>query len=885
MTGIPRPPRLPLAILDAFLPEESREVVVGDLVEAYYDLARTHPVRARWRVWREALGAVVSLQLVPSRIPAFTPYTTESRVQTFVADLRHAVRVLARARGFTLLCILTLGVAIGSTTAIFSVVNPILIRRLPYPHPDRLVTAYERGTDGSRGERMGWATFMDLRERSRSIETAALIGGWDATIFGDRDAERVVGERVTWEYFKTLGVRPMLGRDFLAEDDTPDKSSVVILSYGLWQRRFGGDSSVLGRTLDINGLKRTVIGVMPASFENVTQPDAAIWRPLGYVRGGDSACRTCRHLANVARLKPGVSVTQAAREFDVIMGQLAAEYPKEYAVGAGGALGLQERVTHAARPILLTLFGAELLVLLIAAANVANLQLARATRRQEEFAVRMALGAGRVRLVQQLGAEGLVLAIAGGIAGIAIAAVLLPALASRLPLNLPRADAIRLDWTTLVFTMLIALVVGVSIGLVPAMQAGNSKLFDALRAGRRTIGAASRRARAAFVVSEMALALMLVTGATLLARSLTRLLEVNPGFDASHLVIMPVRAAGAAYQEPGTTLQNHDRVRDAVAAVPGVTSVALSTEIPLTANVDRFGIAAQDKPLANPELSPDADRYTISADFMRTMRIPILRGRDFSPAETRDSSLHVAIVSADLARKIWGSEEAVGKLIRLGGPTRPWWRVIGVAGNVRHMGLDEAVSQQVYVPERQWWNEESDMMLVARTRGDPSQVANAVREAVRSVDPRQAIATPSTMDDVVERSTSQRRVALLFFAFFSAIALLLAMGGVYGVMAAAVTERTREFGVRAALGASPSGILGLVLRDGFWLAVIGLAVGLAGALTLARYLGSLLYAVDPHDPLMLGVAGAVVLATSLLGCVLPAGRAARVDPMTALRGD
>jgi len=886
MTQAPKPPlRLPLAILEAVLPEESREVVIGDLVEAYLELAASHPMRARWWLWREALAAAVSLQLLPSRIPAFTPYTMESRMQTFIGDLRHAVRVLARARGFTALCVLTLGIAIGATTAIFSVVNPVLIRRLPFSHPDRLVTMYERGANGSRGDRVGWETFMDLRQRSRSIESGALIGNWDATLFGERDAERVTGERVTWEYFKTLGVHPMLGRDFIAEDDTPEKSNVAILGYGLWRRRYGSDSTILGRAIDINGVKRTVIGVMPASFDNVIQADVEIWRPLGYVRGGGSSCRTCRHLANIVRLKPGVGVEQASSEFNVIMGQLAAAYPKEYELGAGGALGLQERVTHSARPILLTLFGAVLLVLLIAAANVANLQLARASRRQEEFAVRMALGAGRSRLARQLGAEGLVLAVAGAVLGIALAAALLPALTAHLPENLPRVQSIRLDWTTLAFTMVMALAVGVGVGLVPAVQLGGAGLFDALRAGRRAVGVASRRTRAAFVVSEMALALILVTGATLLARSLARLLDVRPGFDPSHLVIMPVRASGVAYQAPGTTMQNHDRVRDAVAAVPGVVGVGLSTEIPLTANMDRYGVRAQDKPLSNPELAPYADRYTVGGDFIRTMGIPILRGRDFSPAETRDSSVHVAIVSADLAGKIWPGEDAVGKLIQLGGPTRPWWRVIGVAGNVRHMGLDESVSQQVYVPEREWWNEESDMMLAVRTTGDPKRVLNAVRDAVRAVDPRQAIATPSTMDDIVERSTAQRRVALLFFGFFSAIALLLAMGGVYGVMAGAVTERTREFGVRAALGASPSGILGLVLRDGFMLALVGLAVGVIGALALGRYLESLLYQVEPRDPVMLAVAGTIVMLTSLLACTLPARRAARVDPMTALRNE
>jgi len=880
-----RVPRIPVAILEALLPEESREVVIGDLVEEYLELERRHPLRARWRLWREAVGAAVSLQLLPTRVPAFTPYTMESLVQTIVGDLRQAFRVLGRARGFTALCVLTLGVAIGATTAIFSVVNPVLIRGLPFPHPERLVAAYERGADGSRNERMGWETFADVRRASKSIESAAPVGSWEATIFGERDAERVSGERVGWQYFKTLGAHPMLGRDFVAEDDTPDGSGVVILSYALWRRRYGGDSSILGRVIDVNGIKRTVIGVMPSSFENATLREAQMWRPLGYVLGGASSCRTCRHLTNVVRLKPGVSVERASREIDLIFAQLAASHPKEYAGGGGGVVGLQERVTQSVRPVLLTLFGAVLLVLLIAAANVANLQLARAFRRQEEFAVRMALGAGRSRLTQQLAAEGLVLALAGGAAGVAFAAALLPALASRLPANVPRAESIALDWRALAFAVVISVGVGVAIGLVPAVQLGGRGMFDSLRGGRRTVGAASRRTRAAFVVSEMALALMLVTGVALLGRSLTKLLGVNPGFDGSHLVVMPVRAGGVTYQAPGTTLQNHDRIRDAVAAVPGVLSVSLSTEIPLTANVDRYGVQAQDKPLDHPELAPSADRYTVSPDFIRTMRIPMLRGRDFSPAETRDSSIHVAIVSADLANKLWPGEDAIGRQIRLSDAKRPWWRVIGVAGNVRHMGLDEVVSLQVYVPERAWWDEESDMMLVARTAGDAKRVASAVRAAVRSVDPRQPIATPSTMDEIVDLSTAQRRVALTVFAFFSAIALLLAMGGVYGVMSGAVTERMREFGLRAALGANPSGILRLVLRDGLSLALVGLAIGGAGAVLLGRYLGSLLYAVEPRDPVTLGLAGVVVVSTSLLACVVPARRAARVDPMTALRSD
>lgn len=879
-----RPPRLAMLLLDALLPEESRDAVIGDLVEAYLIEAQAHPIAARLRFWRETMVAVVSLQLLPERVSAFTPATRESAVQSFLSDLRHGVRVLGRARSFTVLCIATLGIGIGATTTIFSVVNPLILRPLPYPDPDRIVGVYERDADGA-PSRMGWMTYRDLREGSTALTRSAAFGFWQPTFFGERDAERLTGNRVTWEYFRTLSVRPMFGRDFEAKDDTPDNAMVVILSHGFWTRRFGQDRNVIGRTINLSGLTRTVIGVMPPSFEDVMQPDAQVWRPLGYNEGGDSSCRTCRHLQMVARLRDGITPDLASRELDALIKQVAAENPASYASPGALAIDLQAQVTRTVRPILLAILGAVALVLLIATANVINLQLARAVRRDEEFAVRAALGAGRGRIARQLVAEGLVLAAGAALAGVAIAMVALPAIVQRLPATMSRVSDIRLDWRVLAFVAAVTLVIGLAVGMAPALNAGRRRLFDVLRGGSRTLGGAHHRVRLGLVVAEVTFALMLVIGASLLGRSLARLLSVDTGFDATNLVTMEVQASGTAYEKPGAVLANHDRIRAAVRALPGVVEVGLTTQLPLGGNVDRYGIAAQDKPLANPELAPDAERFTVSWDFMRAMRIPVRRGRGFTEAEAYDSNTHVAIVSNSLAQRIWPGEEPVGKYIRLGGPTRPWREVIGVAGDIRHSGLDATVAQQVYVPERQWWNEESSMILVVRTAGSPAAMVNAVREAVRGVDPLQPISSVTTMGQVVSRSTMQRRMGLLLFATFSAIALILASAGIYGVLSGVVAERTRELGLRSALGATPGSIVGLVVGQGMRLAAVGLVLGIAGAQGLSDYLRTLLFGVERDDPGAIAIGVSVIVAVSLAACIVPARRATRVDPMTALRAD
>jgi putative ABC transport system permease protein len=872
-----RPPRLAVWLLETFLPEEQRDAVIGDLVESHVKRQTSNA----GAFWREALFAIAQLQLLPASASAFTPHTQESFMQSFLSDIRHAARVLNRNRAFMALCVLTLGVAIGATTAIYSVVNPVLLRGLPYPDANRVVMVSETSDNGP--SRIGYATYLDLRNSSKTLQHSAVVGFWQPTIFGDRDAERVRGQVVSWEFFRVLGIHPVMGRDFEQADDALDRRNVVLLGHGLWTRRFGADPAIVGKTINMGTVTRQVIGVLPASFDNVLDPVAEIYRPLGYSLEDNSACRTCRHLQMIGRVKPTATLADAELELDGLLKRVIAEHPKDYSSKGAVVDRMQDRVTQASRPVLWALLGAAVLVLLIAAANVTNLQLARAVRRQGEFAVRAALGAGRGRIARQLVAEGIVLSALSGALGIAIATVTLPMLTAQLPANMPRLSAISVDWRAMGAVATVVLAVGIGVGLVAAFG-GHFQLYDALRGGRAVAGS-RHRIRTALVAGEVALALMLVVGSGLLGRSLMRLLAVNPGFDPTHLVTMEVQATGPKYDSAYKVFANHDRIREAVRAIPGVEDVGLSTMLPLGGNFDRYGVTAQDKPLDNPELGPSADRYTVSAGFLSAMRIPILRGRSFTDAEANDSSIKLAVVSASLAKRIWAGENPIGKLIRMGGPTRPWKTVIGVSGDVRHTGLDATETYQVYAPERQWYYEENIMALAVRVSGDPATMISAIREAVRSVDPLQPIAKIATMENVVSTSTAQRQLGLLLFVAFGAIALILAAAGIYGVLAGSVAERTREFGLRTALGAAPGSIVGLVLRQAGGVAGAGLVVGLGAALALSRYLRALLYGVGPTDPVAVALAVVVLAVVALVACVVPARRAVRVDPMAALRAD
>ena len=878
------PPRLALWLLRVTLPASEREPVIGDLVEELATIAaeRGDGNARRW-FWRQSAIAILTLRRGRRRAPV-THSTGDPPMLRFLADLRHGARLLRRAPAFTLLSVITLALGVGATTAIFSVADPVLFQPLPYPAPDRIVVVGDRDADGTMSN-VGWLTYRDLARDARTLERAAAVGDWQVTLDDHGAPERVSGQRVSPSFFSVLGVPPSLGRSFTSAEDTPGTNRVVILSHGLWARRYGGDTAVVGSTISINGAPYTVAGVLPESFESVMAPGAQIWRVLGYDASLPYACRTCRHLRMVARLRPGTTSEGAAVELSALSARLVREYPKEYPGVGAVVVSLGEATMRGARPVLWAVLGASALVLLIAAANVANLQLARAMRREEEFAIRSALGAGRGRLTAQLLAEGLVLAMIGGVVGLVVARVTLGALIGWLPPAMPRLSAIRLDQVALAVGAGITLLLGVAIGLVPALRDRRSGLSDSLRGGKRLTGGRRHLARAALVVAEVALALMLLVGAGLLGRSLVTLLAVDPGFDARNLLTLQTQATGPKYADSAAVFANHDQLREAIRRLPGVESVATASQLPLGGNVDMFGVSAQDKPLANPELAPYADRYAVSPEFLSAMGIAIRRGRTFTAADNSDAAPRVAIVSAGLASRVWPGEDPIGKRIRMGGPSNAWRTVVGIAANIHHRALDATESSQVYIPERQWQFADNIIAVVVRTRGDPAALARAVRAAAQAVDAAQPVTSLETMEQVVASSTAQRRLALLLFGAFALVALALAVAGIYGVLAGAVAERTREIGVRSALGASPGAILRMVLLEGARLAGVGLVIGLAGAMLLGRFLQSLLYGVGSADPLtLLGVA-ALLATVAIAACLLPAIRAVGIDPMTALRAD
>jgi putative ABC transport system permease protein len=860
--------RPPIRLIERWLPPEVSAYVVGDLVERDVGGAR---------LWIEAVSALWTLKhSSPSGDPVMT---------SFIGDLRLAARLLRRSPAFAIISVMTLALGIGATTAIFSVVRPVLLEPLPYPSPERLVMVWERNRDGT-NDNVGFLTFHDLAEQSKSIQSAAAIGSWLPIIGAVTGPERVIGDRVSWTYFRTLGVRPVLGRDFSTDEDRPGNNTVVVLSHALWARSFGSDSGIVGKSILINGGPMTVVGVMDASFQNVMSPDAQIWRVLGYDITQPFACRTCHHLRMIARLRPGVAHAVATAELDAIHHRLETAYPKEYGSVGAAVVPVKEEATRQYRPALLALAGAVLVMLLIAIANVVSMQLARAVRRDEEFAIRTALGAGERRLMRQLVTEGLLLALLGGVAGVIVAVAAVPLLVSRLPEQLPRLGEIHVDMTALVVVGVIVLALSLLVGLAPARsrrvgEAGD--LAATLRSGRRLASGGNHAMRSGLVVGEVALALMLLVGCGLLARSMMGLLAVDTGFDPSHLLTLEVNSVGPRYPDNASNFQYHDRVRATVRALPGVVGVAVANQLPLGGNFDMYGAEPVAKPLDNPELAPSGDRYVVSADYLTVMRIPIVAGRGFDAHDESDSTGRVALLSAALAARLWPGENPIGKQIRFGGATAPARTVVGVTGNIRHHGLDETATRQFYVPERQWFFSDNQEVLVVRTAGDPASVAASVRRAIAQIDPTQPIVKVATMQSVIAASTAQRRLALVLFVAFGATALLLAIAGIYGVLAGQVAERTREIGVRGALGAGPRDILVLVMSQGVRLAVIGLGLGLAGALGLTRFLSTMLFGVAATDPATIGGVIALLFIVIVVACLVPALRAVRIDPSLAMR--
>ncbi len=804
-------------------------------------------------------------------------------LEDFFIDVRFGARMLRKNPGFTAVAVLTLALGIGANTAIFSVVNGVLVKPLPFPNQDQLLMLWEKDKDGLRSN-TSWATFTDWNRENHSFTGIAAISLWTPTLVTANDAENLIGFRVSSTFFDVMRMQPELGRGFLPSEDVRRNNFVVVLSRGFWQRRLGGDPNILGKSIQLGSRAYAVVGILPAQFPSVLSFDprkpADLYTPLAYDASLPYACRDCRHLRAIARLKDAVSMSQAHAEMNQISEDLFREHPAEYSAAGVTFTPLKDYLVGDVSSVLWSLLGSVGFVLLIACVNVANLLLGWAARRQREVAVRAALGAPRARMIRQFLTESLLLSLVGGAFGLFLAWGGV-ALLQQLRLgNLPRLQNVQIDAWTLAFTFGISVLTGLAFGLAPAFRASKVDLNETLKeSGKITAGRERHRFRSLLVVSDVALALLLLTGAGLMMKSFVRLLEVNPGFDPSNTLTMSISLWGTK-AEDAKAFAFYQQVLRSVQSLPGVESAGVVSQLPLGGNLDMYGVHVEGQSSPNPEEDPSADRYSISPTYLRAMRIPLLSGREFDDRDRADSP-QVVLVNESAARKFWPGEDPIGKRFRFGDTKGAWKTVVGVVGDVLHKGLDASKTLQVYLPEAQFVD--SDMMLVVRTSSDPASLAAAVRGAIAAVDPQAPVSGVATMQDVVFASVANQRFGVILFTLFAAVALLLAAFGIYGVISYGVTQRTHEIGIRVALGARRNEVLALVVGEAMKPALLGAVLGLAAAFGLTRLLAGLLFAVKPADPATFALVFVLLLAVSLLACYIPARRAMRVDPIVALR--
>jgi putative ABC transport system permease protein len=802
-------------------------------------------------------------------------------VETTLKDLRYAGRMLRKSPGFTAVAVVTLALGIGATTAIFSAVNPILFEPLPYPHAGQIMMIWDIGSTGPPVEGT-FGTYRELVERNHSFDAISVMKPWQPTFIGAAQPERLDGQRVSASYFRVLGVSPALGRDFQASDDQPNGPQVAILSDALWRRRFGGDSTIVGREVRLDDDSYTVIGVMPSGFDNVLAPSADLWSPLQYDMSQGRAWG--HHLRMVGRLQPGVGIDQARRDLDLIAHNPLPEFPRQpWASIKQGLIvnSLQDDVTGGVKPALLAVVGAVILVLLIACVNVMNLLLARGAQRRGEFAIRAALGAARTRLIRQLLTESLLLAILGGVLGMVVAEVGVRALVALSPPGLPRASAIGVDGTVFAFALGITTLIGLVVGLVPALHASRGDLHIGLQQSSRRTAGGHQLTRRTLVVAEVALALMLLVSAGLLLRSLQRLFAVTPGFDASQLLTMQVQTSGHRFDD-STIHQFFAQTLEAVRQVPGVTAAAFTSQLPLSGDLDMYGVHFESNPA--PDEDHSAFRYAVSPGYFEAIGIPLRRGRLLDTHDVAGVPLAV-LINESFAKRKFPDQDPIGQRLHIGPNDGPWATIVGVVGDVKQASLAVSQAEAVYITTSQWRFADKGLSLVVRARGDAAALAPAIRQAIWSVDKDQPIVRVATMDDLLAASAAERRFALILFEAFGIVALVLAATGIYGVLSGSVTERIREIGVRLALGASRGNILVLVVRQGMALTGLGVVIGLGGAVVASHALVSLLFGVSRLDPLTyLGVA-ALLVGVSVVACWVPAWRAARVDPSITLRAE
>jgi len=799
-------------------------------------------------------------------------------MDSLIKDIRFAIRNLLKRPSFTLVTVLTLALGIGATTAIFSAVNPVLLEPLPYPSANRIMTIWYAGANGARVEQT-FGTYRELAQRSQSFDAIAVIKPWQPNMTGTTQPERLIGERVSASYFRILGVRPVLGRDFDSSDDLFHGPHVAIISNELWLRRFAGDKKIVGRPVTLDEESFTVIGVMPRDFENVVAPAAELWSPLQY----DMSLGTAwgHHLRMVGRLREGVRVEQARHELDTIARTPVPEFPRVPWASMGNGLflnRLQDDVTAGVKPSLLAVFGAVILLLGIASINVTNLLLARGAQRRGEFAVRAALGAGRTRIVRQMLTESLLIALLGGLAGMLLADLGVRALVALSPPGLPRVNAIVVNTAVLVFALGTTTVIGLIVGMIPALYASRTDLQISLQQSSRRTAGGQHLVRRTLVVMEVALTLVLLVAAGLLMRSIQRLFAISPGFDTERMLTMQVQTSGHRFDQ-ATTDRFFAQALETVRRTPGVTAAAFTTQLPLSSDDDEYGARFEGD---DPNLAYNVFRYAVSPGYFETIGVPLYRGRFLDEHDVGDAS-PVVLISESLAKRKFGDRDAIGQRVHVGPTDRPWYTIIGVVGDVKQVSLAVDQPDAVYIPTTQSWSVENAQSLVVRARFDAAGLTPAIKQAIWSVDKDQPIVRIATMDSLLAASAGERRFALILFETFGLVALVLAAIGIYGVLAGGVTERTREIGLRLALGAQTSNILHLILRQGLILALSGVGFGLFAAWALTRLLNNLLYGVTPTDPLTFGGVALLLVTVALVACLIPARRATKVDPLVALR--
>jgi len=808
-------------------------------------------------------------------------------METLWKNLTYSVRMLLKRPSLTIVAIIAMGLGIGANTAIFSVVNTVLLRPLPFQQPEQLVTLATEQRDQALDGRGTFSVpdLLDLQSRASTLEAVASVQRSGTMVTEGGEPERLIGAVVTADYFQVFKVNPILGRVFTRDEDKPGGPSVIVISYSLWQRRYGGDRNIIGREVDLGG-KTTVIGVLPAGFEfPISDEKQDYWEPMmsaAFLTPQTRETRDDRFLGVVGRMKSGVAIEQAKAELDVLSKQIEQQYPKTntnivFTVGS-----MHEDITRDYRPALLVMFGAVGLVLLIACANVANLLLARIAARQKEVAIRTALGASRGRIVMQFLIESMLLSLAGGAVGLLLATWGVTMLVAYGPSDVPRLQEVGLDRYVLGFTFGATVLTGLLFGLAPALQAAKPNPNNTLKeSGRGPSQTGRSRMRSALIVSEVALSLMLLVGAALLINSFVRLLKTNAGFNPSGVLALDIPLSRTRYPKGEQQAATFQQLLQQMKTVPGVRDVALTSNVPLTDFDVQLSFNIEGRPPYKPGEELVAEYTVVSSDYFRAMNIPLQRGRELSENDTKGMP-EVLVVTDAFVKRFFPGEDPIGRRLVFDGPDKTPREIVGVVGDVKRKGLDADVQPEVYVSYLQRPDRRLNVLLKTDLR-DAGQLIQPARAAVKAFDSNQIIWRTHTLDQLLSTSVAPRRFNMLLLGIFAAVALVLAAVGLYGVMSYSVSWRTHEIGIRMALGAKRANVLRLVVRQGMTMALIGLAIGLVGAFSLSRVLKSLLYGVSSTDPLTFAIVSVVLLAVALLACLLPARRATRVDPLVALR--